>query len=456
MNDFETLRRRHLAHALTIAPGLIERLDWSADRVAAERTEKLRRLLTVAVERSPWHRKRLSSLDVAAFDEQRLTELPVMTKRDLVEHFDDIVTDARLNLRLVNHHLEGGGAGNYLLEEFTAIASSGSTGPRAAFVYDRDGWAQFYVGIFRNLFRALDTDERLRATSKVVANVAAAHPTHATAALSHTFSGPHLVSLRFPVTLPIEAIVAGLNEAQPAILHGYPSALHFLTHEARAGRLRIAPQRILASSEPLLPEAREAIEDTWGVPVGNWWGSSEGGAMAMPCDLARTHLSDDLLIIEAVDESFRPVPPGERSAKILLTNLYNTTLPLIRYEITDEVTVLDERCACGSAFRLIGDIQGRLDDTFVYGGRPINAHVFRSPLSRRSEIVEYQVRQTPDGVAVSIRCTGEVDTAGLAAEITAALQALGLDRPAVTISVVDHLDRQATGKLKRFIPLLRR
>jgi hypothetical protein len=91
--------------------------------------------------------------------------------------------------------------------------------------------------------------------------------------------------------------------------------------------------------------------------------------MAMPCDLARTHLSDDLLLIEAIDESRRPVPPGERSAKILLTNLYNTTLPLIRYEITDEVTILDERCPCGSAFRLIGDIQGRLDDTFVYRSR---------------------------------------------------------------------------------------
>jgi phenylacetate-CoA ligase len=455
MNDFETLRRQHLAHALALAPGLIERLDWSAEQIAAHRNQQLRRLLAGAFERSPWHRKRLAGLDAAAFDAQRLSEVPVMTKRDLVDNFDDVVTDSRLNLKMVNRHLEDS-PGSYLLDEFIAIASSGSTGPRAAFVYDRDGWSQFYLGIFRNLFRALATDERLRATSMVLANVAASHPTHATAALSHTFSGPHLVSLRFPVTLPVEAIVEGLNQAQPAILHGYPSALHSLTHEARAGRLRIAPLRILASSEPLLPEARGAIEDTWGVPVGNWWGSSEGGAMAMPCDLARTHLSDDLLIIEAVDESRRPVPIGERSAKILLTNLYNMTLPLIRYEITDEVTILDERCPCGSALRLIGDIQGRLDDTFVYDGRPINAHVFRSPLSRRSEIVEYQVRQTPRGAAIAVRCTGTVDAEALANEIASALAALSLHEPEVTISIVEHLERQATGKLKRFIPLATR
>ena len=63
MNDFETLRRAHLARALDLAPGLIERLDWSADQIAAERNRQLRRLLAVAVERSPWHRKRLAGLD---------------------------------------------------------------------------------------------------------------------------------------------------------------------------------------------------------------------------------------------------------------------------------------------------------------------------------------------------------------------------------------------------------
>src|SRR6266436_5075795 len=59
-----------------------------------------------------------------------------------------------------------------------------------------------------------------------------------------------------------------------------------------------------------------------------------------------------------------PVPPGERADKIYVTNLFNHTLPLIRYEITDEVTLLDEPCRCGSGHRLIADPQGRLDDTF--------------------------------------------------------------------------------------------
>ena len=97
------------------------------------------------------------------------------------------------------------------------------------------------------------------------------------------------------------------------------------------------------------------------------------------------HLSEDLVIVEPVDEQGRPVAPGDRAAKVYLTNLFNRVLPLIRYEITDEVTILTEPCPCGSAHRCVADIQGRLDDVFVYDGRRVHPHVFRSALGRRAD-----------------------------------------------------------------------
>ncbi|MBV9335353.1 MAG: hypothetical protein JO243_05600, partial [Solirubrobacterales bacterium] len=109
------------------------------------------------------------------------------------------------------------------------------------FVYDWDGWATFWVGLFRYLLRAKWTDPELASRPMVWGWVMAAHFTHATAALSRTFASSDSINLRFPVTLPTERIVAGLNEAQPDILVGYASALHVLSAEAEAGRLRIAP-----------------------------------------------------------------------------------------------------------------------------------------------------------------------------------------------------------------------
>lgn len=455
MSDYEQLRKRHLTDAMALAPRLMERVDWPADGLAAHRTERLREVLRAAVERSPWHRKRLEGLNIDRFDETSLAELPVMTKSDLMDHFDEIVTDDRLRLERVNAHLEGLPETGYLLDRYTAIASSGSTGRRAVFVYDWNEWAVLYVGLFRYLLRSVATDPELRSGRVVMAAVAASHPTHASAAYSRTFSGPHLPYVRYPITLSLEEIVAGLNQTQPTFLHGYASALHLLTHEARAGRLRIAPKRVLSSAEPLLPEIRSAVEETWGVRVGNWWGASEGGPLGVPCAVERTHLSEDLLIVEPVDEQGRPVPPGVASAQIYLTNLYNHTMPLIRYKITDEVTLLEEPCPCGSAHRCTGDIQGRLDDTFVYQGRSVHPHVFRSPLGRRGNIVEYQVRQTTRGAAIAVCCRGGVDLQGLEEEIAAALARLGLAEPEITVAQVDRLDRQATGKLKRFVPLRR-
>ena len=454
MSDYERQRKRHLARALTLAPDLIERLEWSADQLAVHRVQRLRELVGYAIGGSPWHRERLAGVDVARLDEATLRALPPMTKTDLMAHFDKIVTDGRVTLDRVNAHLETVSTGSYLLDQYTAITSGGSSEQRGVFVYDWDGWATFWVGLFRYLLRAKWADPELASRPMVWGWVMAAHFTHATAALSRTFASSDSINLRFPVTLPTERIVAGLNEAQPDILVGYASALYVLSAEAEAGRLRIAPRKVLSSAEPLLPETRAAAERAWNVGVGNVWGTSEVGGTAIPCDHSGSHLGADLMIVEPVDEHGHPVAPGEPSAKVYLTNLYNHTMPLIRYEITDEITVLPQPCPCGSAMPCIGDIQGRLDDVFEYADRRVHPHVFRSALSQHAGIVEYQVHQTPHGAHIAIRPHGRVDLDQLRRELAEALHATGLESPNITLETVERLKRDdGPAKLKRFVPL---
>jgi hypothetical protein len=84
---------------------------------------------------------------------------------------------------------------------------------------------------------------------------------------------------------------------------------------------------------------------------------------------------------------------------------------------------------------------------------PVHPHLFRSRLGRNRNIVEYQVRQTARGAAIAIRCADHVDTARLQEQIAGDLTRLGLWHPMVTLTAVEHLERQSTGKLKRFLPL---
>ena len=454
VKGYEATRQRHIAAMLGRVGAHLERLAWPAERLREERATRLRALLARAKQRSSWHRERLADIDLTTVNEDVLPALPVMTKEDLMEHFDAIVTDPRVTLEQVNAHIQALDADRYFLNDLHAVASGGSSGVRAAFVWGWDAWAEVQLALLRRQISDRLADPELAASPPVSMIVAADRAAHFTSALAQTFATNAIQVHRFPVTLPVEAIVAGLNEVRGDGLATYPSMLATLVAEARAGRLTIAPRRIVTMAEPLLPEIRAAAQATWDAPVANLWGTSEAGITAMGCFReAGMHLSDDQVIVELVDVDGRPVPPGVRSAKVYVTNLINPLLPLIRYEISDEVTVIDEPCGCGSAFTRVADIQGRNDDVFVYANRiAVHPHTFRSRLAQEATVSEYQVHQTLNGADLLLRAAGAVDLNRLARDLESALAKLGCEHPTVTVRRVDALPRLATGKLKRFLP----
>jgi phenylacetate-coenzyme A ligase PaaK-like adenylate-forming protein len=305
--------------------------------------------------------------------------------------------------------------------------------------------------------RAREPDAAPARSPMIGAGVCAQDPMHMSSALQRSFSDPHTMLMHsLPVTLPFEQIVARINALGPDIVTGYPSMLHRLAMEQQGGSASIAPKVVVSVSEPLLPEIRAAIATAWNPRILNFWATTEGMTMAMSCGLGPgMHLNDDQLIIEPVDVHGKPVPAGVRAAKIYVTNLINIDpLPLIRYEITDEVTLLEDQCPCGSMRRSVGDIQGRLDDSFNYSGvGAVHPHVFRSRLGHERHIVEYQVTQTQRGAAVALCCNGEVDLEKIRQGLIGDLQRLGLVDPQIGLTRVDAIERVVSGKLRRFVPL---
>ncbi len=453
MATYDELRRRHIADAAALLPEMLARIEWPADRIAEHRRAEVRRLVKTARDLSPWHRKRLADVDLDELDETTLAELPTMTKDDVMEHWDEIVTDDRLRLDDAEDHLAGVAADAYFLDRYHILSTGGTTGQRGVFAYDWDGWAVCWWSVLRFEARARRRDPELAAAPAMGATVISQSARHIGSALVQTFSAGEIEWHPFPVTLRMAEIVAGLNAVQPTVLLGYASALHPLVHEAEAGRLRISPRRIQTPGEPLLPEIRAALESTWDATVVNCYGGTEFGVHAGCGESAGVHLSDDLAVVELVDVDGRPVPTGVRSDKVFVTNLYNHALPLIRYEITDALTAIDEPCPCGSAFRRVSDPEGRLDDTFRYGPVVVHPHVFRSPLGNCRPLVEYQVRQTGRGAAIAVRAIAGFDARALEEEISAGLTRLGVADPEVAVTAVDRIDRQYSGKLTRFVPL---
>lgn len=455
--DYEVDRRRHVRALAARMPGEVEKMTWPLERLHALRDERLRAVVRAAKERSPWHARRLRHIDPDALRGDDLTAIPPMTKDELMEHWDEIVTDRRLSLELVNAHLarvaERGPA--YLLDDYHAITSGGMSRGRGVFAWDFDGWVACEISLRRaNAWlaeRGLATGNRRRAS------IMASQAIHISAAVGRTFAGASPIpTVVLPATRPIAEIVAELNAFQPTHVVTYPVILAHLASEALAGRLRIRPEALICSGEPLRPEVAAGIEAALGAPINNCYGCSEAGVMAHSFPGSRgMHLVEDIAVYEPVDADGRPVPAGVPGAKMLVTNVVSSLLPLLRYELTDEVTLLAEPSTSPWTGRRIADVQGRRDDIFVYpGGLVVHPQVFKLALARTPELIGFQVRQTLSGADISVCAAAAADLEPIRREIADGLASLGLPEPEVSIALVASLARMpASGKLRHFIPL---
>lgn len=179
MTAYDERRLRHVDDMMAMLPEHLRRLDWTAEQLRLHRQAALRGLVRTAIERSPWHRRRLAGVGA----DLKLRDLPVMTKDDLMANFDEIVTDPRLRLDVCNAHLETLTDDAYLFGRYHVIASGGSTGRRGVFVYDWDEWATMYLGIQRYELRRQAEEEKSRPGPITMATVAAGRASHASGAL---------------------------------------------------------------------------------------------------------------------------------------------------------------------------------------------------------------------------------------------------------------------------------
>ena len=443
---------RHRAGLDGALPAHIERLGWDGERLQRHQQERLRRLLARAIAGSPFHARRLAGVDPARFGLDDLPSLPTMSKTEMMANLDDVFTDRRLDQATIERHLAATDSEpSYLLDEYVVLASGGSSGERGVFVYDRAAMVDYALGLVRAGMARLLAMGGPPLGGVTMAIVAAGAAIHATRALPAIFSGGMLDITSIPVTLPLAEIVDRLNAVQPMLLQGYPSALGLLAEEKAAGRLAIGPLSVTASSEQLSAATRAQVESAFGVPMADQFGSSEGVLGITAPGSGAIVLASDLAVVELVGDDDGPVAPGTPSAKVLVTNLFNETQPLIRYELTDRFV---QEPPVPEHGHLRVTVEGRRDDVLRWGDTVIHPLVIRSALLEWPAIVEYQVRQAPDGVDISVVTAGDVDETAAATAVERALSAAGLAAPRAMVVRVEALQRHPlTGKARRFVPL---
>ncbi len=448
-----------VARALRAARKLEPHDEWSVERLRAHQRERLLAIVRHAAGRSPYYRERFAGIELS--DDLDLAALPRLDKATMLERFDELVTDRRLTLAGVERHLKGIEGADpstdpLLFGEYRAMASGGTSGRRGVFVYGRADWTETLAGLALCWGSYFGFAPRL--PRRRFATIAADHPLHMTGRWNRsTDVGLHRY-LRLDARSPIGDLVEALNAFQPQGLNAYPSIAALLAERQLAGELRISPGVIGTSGEVLTAEMKEQISAAFGRTPFNAYGATEAGYIAVECDRhAGLHVFEDQVLLEVVDDEYRPVPPGERGSRLLLTNLFNRTQPLIRYELNDLVTVAPGLCPCGRPFPLLDSVEGRSDDVLelpAAKGGTVKVHpvTLRSSLAGVGALSEYRIVFGGGELRVEAVLSGA--DGGLACReievgIGAALAERGVQMPPILVKRVEEIPRHPrSGKHK--------
>jgi phenylacetate-CoA ligase len=308
----------------------------------ARQAELLGRLLTHSVTRVPYYKERMGGLtrkSIEADPFAALAEFPVLERSELIEHFDELICEM--------------GRGSHLK------ASGGSTGTPVRVVHDR----VYDAAAFATTQLSLDWEGVARGDRRVALWGARRD-------LGGRFDYVRRLNYFLRDITVLDAFRMGeeemtcyvhiINRRPPVCIEGYTEAIFALAEFARREGLRIASPRVVGTGAgTLLPAMRETISRVFGAPVFDRYGTREQGLYATECDRHRgLHVMGETTVLELIDGNGREIAEGQ-AGEAVTTNLWNYTMPLIRYRVGDHVVKGPERCECGRPYPLLARVVGR-------------------------------------------------------------------------------------------------
>lgn len=263
-------------------------------------------------------------------------DFPLLDKSILMDNFDRIVTDRNLSKQGITEFLsQSSGPHELLMNQYRVIHTSGSSGQVGYFVYSKADWQRSHAQHLR--LHPSNPRARRKGLGRLRIGFFGAVGGH--------YAGVNIVGAMnkglgkcffkvglFEVNRPLLEICAELNTFQPDLLTGYTAALLMLAAKQREGVLNIAPARITAGGEAMSEQEKMFLQQTFACEASNSYACSEHLLMGMSArDGASMVLLDDDIIFE---------PHADH---VLTTNLFNFTLPLIRYRMSDMVRPIPSR-----------------------------------------------------------------------------------------------------------------
>ena len=314
--------------------GLLRSQYWSAERLRSYQEEGLRSTLAAAA-RIPFYEERLGRIRRL----EDFAELPILRREEI---------DALFRSAQAVRPAKGSVA---------HAVSSGTSGPRADFLFDRAHQQSRYAARARYLL-ANGWDPVRRSVWLVGAGLLNPDP-DSDYEDRHFVDGRLLVGVRFlSISMELSQLAAAIAKIDPFFIYVYPSVLKGLLTVFDQQDLRLPSlRRVLTGAEILEDAVRNRARQILAVEIAENYGSTEA-FIAWQCPSGGLHQNAEHVFVELLDEAGRQAAVGD-IGRVVLTTLANRVMPLVRYEIGDYAIAETGRCKCGRTLPLIGRILGR-------------------------------------------------------------------------------------------------
>ncbi len=352
----------------------------TAEKVQALSRQRFTDLLEKTYHSSRFYRDLYSAHGIKPTNlkEVRPADLPIVDKSMVMDNFDALITDPKITRKVVEDFLSHDTNPRNRLHNNTVIHTSGSSGVPGTFIYSKKEWsfiaALVVARISQPLFKPFNK-LRLAFLGKTDGHYAGVTLTSdAPKFLYNTqfFSNPK----------DLQKLIHDLNVFQPNIISGYAGTIYQLAMAQLDGQLKIQPGRLQSSGELLTENMRQVIEKAFGQEVIDLYACSESIVLGLQKSGKEPFLLfNDWHHIEVVDDKDNIVPEGTQGS-LILTPLYRTLQPLIRYHLSDTLALK----TTDQAFIALQRFTGRVEESLVYTSPSGVVHVLHS-----SELIEFFV-----------------------------------------------------------------
>jgi phenylacetate-CoA ligase len=326
--------------------------------------KRLKQLLLHTNTHTKYYRQIFDKIDLIkgeTVDLSRFSEIPILTKKIMRRHHNDLISD------------------EYQTRKWFYNSSGGSTGEPIQFIQDNIYWKwatatnYFYYKNILNIEEPTVKKIVLWGSERDLFDGSVGYKLKFSNWLTNTI---FLNSFRM-ADHDIEEYIRIINSSKPELIRGYAGSLYELCRYAEKKKIPLyRPKNIVSAAENLTDIMRNVIKSNLGTNLYNFYGSREVGALALECKDGLLHTFPFWNYLEVLGKDDRPVQEGEEG-RVVVTNLCNYSMPLIRYEIGDMAILGPEKCTCGQFLPTLKNVTGRITEHFLLSnGTTVPAEFF--------------------------------------------------------------------------------